>query len=170
MPVMCLFAKKRVSRIAIHRKMTLQAALRWLAVILWMGLIFFVSAIPSIGTPLEPVYDFTFKKLAHATEYGILTALVFNAVRIHIRYKGRALRTAVLIAILYAVSDEWHQTFVPGREGTLRDVAIDAVSAVGVSIWLRSRSKGFHRRGRKIRQEEDKRVFRASPNRSDYRQ
>jgi VanZ family protein len=104
-----------------------------------MGAIFAVSDIPSIATPFEPAYDFTFKKLAHVTVYGILTALLFSALRIHIRHKGHALLTAALVAVVYACSDEWHQTFVPGREGTLRDVAIDAVGAVGASICLRSK-------------------------------
>jgi len=104
-----------------------------------MGAIFALSATPSIATPFEPVYDFTFKKLAHVTVYGILTVLLFRAVRMHIRHRGYALVTAVLIATLYAFSDEWHQTFVPGREGTLRDVAIDALGAVGMSLWLKLR-------------------------------
>ena len=71
--------------------------------------------------------------------YGILTVLLFGAVRLHIRHKGYALLTAMLLAVLYAFSDEWHQTFVPGRKGTLRDVAINAVGAVGASVWLRSK-------------------------------
>jgi VanZ family protein len=135
-----LIGKRRVSRIPIHKRGTVQAVLRWLAVILWMGAIFAVSDISSIATPFEPVYDFTFKKLAHVAVYGILTALLFSAMRMHIRHRGYALFTAVLIAILYAFSDEWHQTFVPGREGTLRDVAVDALGAVGAFIWLRRKS------------------------------
>jgi VanZ family protein len=141
-----LIGKKRVSPVAIHKKVNVQAVWRWSAAILWMGAIFALSATPSIATPLEPVYDFTFKKLAHVTEYGILTILLASAVEIHIRHKGYALLTTALVAILYAFSDEWHQTFVPGREGTLRDVAIDALGVVGMSIWLKSKSKGFHRR------------------------
>jgi VanZ family protein len=117
-----------------------QTMWRWLAVILWMGAIFAVSDIPSIATPLEPIYDFTFKKLVHVMEYGILTALLFWAMRIHITHKGQALVMATLVAILYAVSDEWHQSFVPGREGTLRDVAIDSLGAIGASMWLRTKS------------------------------
>jgi VanZ family protein len=105
-----------------------------------MGVIFALSAIPSIATPLEPGYDFTFKKLTHVTEYGILTALLLSAVRLHIGHKSHALLTAALIAVLYACSDEWHQTFVPGREGTLRDVAIHAIGALGASLWLRTKS------------------------------
>jgi VanZ family protein len=106
-----------------------------------MGVIFAVSALPlvAVTTPFEPAHDFTFKKLAHIAEYGILSTLLFRALWIHISHKGHALLFAVLIAVLYAFSDEWHQTFVPGREGSFRDVAIDALGAVGVSIWLRTK-------------------------------
>jgi VanZ family protein len=117
--------------------MNVEVLLRWLAVILWMGAIFVLSSIPSIATPFEGGYDFTFKKFAHVVVYGILTALLFGALRIHIKHKGYALLTAVLLAVLYGFSDEWHQTFVPGRKGTLRDAAINAVGAVGASLWLR---------------------------------
>ena len=109
---------------------------RWSTVILWMGLIFALSSISSIETRLEPTYDFTLKKLAHVTVYGILTIFLFRALQIHIKRKGYALLTTVLVTVLYACSDEWHQTFVPGREGTLRDVVIDAVGAASMSIWL----------------------------------
>jgi VanZ family protein len=128
--------KKYRSDVAIQRRVNVQALLRWLAVILWMGAIFALSAVPSIATPLEAAYDFTVKKLAHVTVYGILTVLLFRALQIHIRHKSHALLTAALIAVLYGFSDEWHQTFVPGREGTLRDVAVDALGAVGAFIWL----------------------------------
>jgi VanZ family protein len=120
--------------------MNFEALLRWLAVFLWMGAIFALSSIPSISTPFEGGYDFTFKKFAHVIVYGILTALLYGALRIHIRHKGYALLTALLLSVLYAFSDEWHQTFVPGRKGTLRDVAINAVGAVGMSLWLRGKS------------------------------
>jgi VanZ family protein len=130
-----LLGRKRVSRGLTN--VNGQLLWRWSTVILWMGLIFALSSIPSIETRLEPTYDFTVKKLAHVTVYGILTALLFRALLMHIRHKGYALVTAALVAVLYAFSDEWHQTFVPGREGTVRDVAFDAVGAVGMSIWLR---------------------------------
>jgi len=43
-----------------------------------MAAIFVISASPSVATSLEPVYDFSFKKLAHVVVYGILTALLFR--------------------------------------------------------------------------------------------
>lgn len=70
-------------------------------------------------------------------EYVVLTALLFRALRLHVARRGHALLIAVLIAMSYAFSDEWHQTFVPGHEGSLRDVGIDALGIAGVSIWLK---------------------------------
>jgi VanZ family protein len=102
-----------------------------------MGVIFALSATPSLASPLAPFSDFILRKLAHVAEYGILTALLWRALRTHL-VTTHAVQIAALVAALYAVSDEWHQTFVPGREGSLRDVAVDALGIAGVSVWLRS--------------------------------
>ena len=114
----------------------MHAIFRWLAVILWMAAIFVMSASPSVATSLEPVYDFSVKKLAHVVVYGILTALLFGALRLHTRRKVYSMVFAALIALLYAFSDEWHQTFVPGRSGTLRDVGFDALGVLGGVFWF----------------------------------
>lgn len=123
---------------AIHRRAIVHTMLRWLAVVLWMGVIFTLSAIPSLESRLQPSLDFTMRKLAHMTVYAVLTAVVFRALRIHTARKARALLIAALVAILYAFSDEWHQTFVAGRQGSLRDVGLDTLGIAGVSIWLSS--------------------------------
>jgi VanZ family protein len=114
--------------------------LRWLAVVLWMGAIFVLSNVPSLAPlapPLEPSGDFMAKKLAHMAEYAILTALLFHAVRPHVKRAPHALLISALVGILYAFSDEWHQTFVAGRHGSLRDVGLDALGIAGISAWLR---------------------------------
>jgi VanZ family protein len=92
-----------------------RVALRWLAVVLWMGVIFALSAIPSLTSPFASFYDFIARNLAHMSEYGVLTALLFSALRIHTRRNARALLISPIVAVLYAFSDEWHQTCVPGR-------------------------------------------------------
>ncbi len=104
---------------------------RWFVVVLWMGVIFALSAVPSLASPFEPVYDFILRKLAHVTIYAVLTILLFRAFRMHVGRLSYAWLLAGLVAILYASSDEWHQTFVPGREGSLRDVGINALGIVG---------------------------------------
>jgi VanZ family protein len=113
---------------------------RWLLVVCWMGLIFALSATPSLASPFEPIYDFILRKLAHVTVYAVLTFLVHGALRQHMVRPTHTWLLALLIATLYACSDEWHQTFVPGREGTGRDVVIDSVGILGA--WaLSSRTR-----------------------------
>jgi VanZ family protein len=118
------------------------AALRWLGVIFWMGVIFGLSATPSLASPLEPFYDFILRKFAHMAEYAFLTALLYKALKIHLAQQRQIWLITAFIAVLYACSDEWHQAFVPGREGSWRDVGIDTLGIAGMSAWLRSIRKG----------------------------
>ena len=48
----------------------------------------------------------------------------------------RCIATAFLLAVLFAASDEWHQTFVSDRDGNARDVLIDAAGAAFAALWL----------------------------------
>jgi VanZ family protein len=107
---------------------------RWMAVVFWMGVIFAFSATPSLASPFEPAYDFILRKLAHLTVFAVLTVLLFRAFRLHVTRPTYAWLLAIFVAVLYACSDEWHQTFVPGREGTVRDIVIDCLGVVGV--WV----------------------------------
>jgi VanZ family protein len=118
---------------------SVQAAVRrWGPVVAWATVIFALSSIPSLGTGLE-TWDFMLRKIAHATEFAILAALLVRA----LRHTG----WAVAIAIAYAVSDEIHQSFVSGRQGSPRDVGIDAVGvvvgAVLASRWWRDDPSGL---------------------------
>lgn len=107
----------------------------WLAVALWMGVIFTFSSVPGLKSSLEPIYDFILRKMAHVAEYAVLTLLLYRAARNHGVQTKQALAIATLCALVFAGSDEWHQTFVTGRNGTLRDVAIDAVGIAGAFLW-----------------------------------
>jgi VanZ family protein len=104
--------------------------LRWVAVVLWAGVIFVLSAIPSLASPFAPFYDFVLRKLAHMGVYAILMVLLFRALQGHTDSKRHALLLAALLAVLYSLSDEWHQTFVAGRYGSFRDVWIDILGIV----------------------------------------
>jgi hypothetical protein len=108
-----------------HRAGSLASS--WIPVVAWAGLIFALSSVPDLGTGLGG-WDLALRKVAHVAEYAILGALLARA-------SGRA-AIALLIGTLYAVSDEIHQSFVPGRMGSPLDVAIDTVGvAVGVVAW-----------------------------------
>lgn len=101
----------------------------WLPVVLWAGLIFTLSSVPGLGTGLG-TWDLVLRKLAHVAEYAILGALLVRAL-------GRE-PLAFLLGSAYAVTDEVHQMFVPGREGSPLDWLVDTVGvALGVLLYAR---------------------------------
>ena len=106
------------------------AASVWLPVVVWAGVIFALSSIPSLGTGLG-TWDLTLRKLAHLVEYAILGALLARAL---------SAVPAFLAGAAYAVTDEFHQTFVAGRQGRPLDAAIDFVGvALGILLLRRLR-------------------------------
>jgi VanZ family protein len=108
----------------------------WLPPLLWAALIFALSSIPSLESGLPGPWDFALRKLGHMIEYAILTVLLARALRAHGWLLRRALLWSALLAIAYAVGDEYHQSFVAGREGSLRDVLIDGVGVLAVmGFW-----------------------------------
>lgn len=82
-----------------------------------------------------------FRKCMHASVYFILTLLLINALSVTFGYKRKYLIIAVVIAHLYALTDEYHQTFVIGRNGQYRDVLIDTCgSIIACIIFIISRT------------------------------
>ena len=69
------------------------------------------------------------RKLGHFTEYLILSVLLYRALRAGRRWNLRAAATAIVVAGLYAVADEFHQLFVPGRTAAASDCLIDVSGA-----------------------------------------
>jgi VanZ family protein len=105
----------------------------WLPVVAWAALIFAFSSIPNLGTDLG-TWDFVLRKIAHVAEYAVLGVLLVRATR-HVGI-------SFALGVLYAASDEYHQTFVRGRHGSPIDVAIDAVGlAIGIALWQRTRPR-----------------------------
>jgi VanZ family protein len=111
-----------------------RALLRALAPLALMGVIFYFSAQPAAGH--HAWWVIIFRKLGHITGYALLTALWAWALQGVVR---RPVLIAVSIAFAYACTDEFHQTFVHGREGTPRDVGIDAIgmAIAALLIWMR---------------------------------
>ncbi len=108
-----------------------RALTHWLPVVLWAAVIFVLSSIPHLGTGLG-VWDTILRKGAHMTEYAILALLLVRAV-------GRE-APALALGVVYAASDELHQSFVRGRHASPVDVAIDSVGLLlGVLAWRRVR-------------------------------
>jgi VanZ family protein len=138
----------------------------WLPLLLWMGLIFGAST--KLGSPentsrfivpfllwlnphmswetIERVHHGV-RKTAHAVEYAMLGFLIWRVV-----HSAAALawhrpawhfRFALLLAALYAASDETHQIFVPGRQAAVRDVLLDTCGAgLGLAVtWCALRMR-----------------------------
>jgi VanZ family protein len=102
----------------------------WLPVVVWAGLIFAVSSVPSLDTGLG-TWDTVLRKLAHLGEYAVLGALLFRALRRE--------PTAIALGSLYAVTDEVHQSFVAGRTGSPLDWLLDSVGVVAGVLLLSRR-------------------------------
>jgi VanZ family protein len=94
--------------------------LRWVPAIAIAALIFWLSSIPDLHVTTGWV-EFVLRKGAHATIYAALAVACLRG--------ARDPRIAFALAVAYAVTDEFHQTFVTGRHGTPRDVLIDACGA-----------------------------------------
>jgi VanZ family protein len=115
----------------------------WLPPLAWMGLIFYLSAQSKLPTPPEPVLDLMLKKGAHFGVYAILVFLWWRALSRATMSGWAALGLAFVITLAYSLSDEFHQSFVPGRRPSLSDVLIDvlgAVAAAGVVYWRSTRN------------------------------
>lgn len=75
-------------------------------------------------------HEYILRKMAHFTEYLILALIVFKALRVsRVKVKRSFVFTSVF-CLLYAVSDEVHQFFVPGRAFAVTDILIDTSGAV----------------------------------------
>lgn len=109
-------------------------AFRWFLVIAWMGVIFAFSNQANSGEMTEQVLgdmNVPIRKCAHMFEYAVLFWLTRWA-SMTIRRPGFIVpgMFAFLLCLLYASTDEWHQSFVPGRSAQLQDVAVDMAGSL----------------------------------------
>jgi hypothetical protein len=96
------------------------------AVILWATLIFSLSSLSGLHSGLSK--DFLLRKIAHVTEFFILSYLLYKTFATSFSLKKGILFFCVGgLCLLYAISDELHQSFVPTRSPALIDVMIDSL-------------------------------------------
>jgi len=122
----------------------------WMAPLLWGAIIFLLSTsaftaantahfidpvirwlFPFISRPGVEVTHALIRKCAHFSEYGVLFWLLIRGPMAERPYR------ALAICVMYAMLDEWHQYFVPGRTASLYDVALDSSGAM-FSRYLRA--------------------------------
>lgn len=99
---------------------------RYLPSIIWMSIIFLMSTRPTadVITSDPTVHYYVFKSF-HLVEYSILALLLF--------FGFRQIRPTIIFGYLYSLSDEIHQSFVPGRTPMIRDTFIDLI---GITLGL----------------------------------
>ena len=106
----------------------------WLPVFIWCAIIYYLSSVPNLKSDLPNQWDFIMRKIAHITEYAVLTFLFFRASFKNLSCK-KAVSYSALFSITFALTDEYHQLFVFGREGNLGDVFIDSLG-VFLAVFL----------------------------------
>ena len=110
----------------------------WLPVILYACFIFYLS---SLSNPIEQIiygkkilsYLNLQHFIYHIIELGILSLLLYRALK---PVSKNPQTLSILIAILYAITDELHQYFVPGRISSVFDLAVDAFGAITVQCII----------------------------------
>ena len=130
---------------------------KWLPVVVWASVIFFFStehfSAPQSSRILEPLLRWLFpaialeqvafvqiaiRKLAHWLEYFILAVLLYRA--LHAESGGRSsVRPAawtITFALVWAATDEFHQSLVPSRSASIVDVMIDGLGGVFGTFWM----------------------------------
>jgi VanZ family protein len=114
---------------------------RWTFALLMMGVIFAFSSIPSTEMPNFLWADVLVKKSGHAVVFSLLALSFWYG----LGWKRERLWLAWGMTFLYAILDEFHQSFVPGRNAWWVDVAIDSIAAAltlrAVSWWRTRKNK-----------------------------
>lgn len=113
---------------------------RWLPALVLMIVIFLVSSRPGDGLPNFHDWDYFVKKGGHAVGYGLLALSYLHAL------PKRNYVLAWLLAILYSATDEFHQSFVPGRHPSATDVLVfdnlGALIVLLIHYWKYGRQAG----------------------------
>jgi VanZ family protein len=114
---------------------------RWLPALLVMIVIFSFSSQPGDNLPHFMGWDYFIKKMGHAIGYGFLAMSYFH----FFKYDKKRYWLAWLLAITFAVTDEFHQSFVAGRHASAFDVLIfDNLGAI-FGLWLYFISQSLRR-------------------------
>ena len=107
-----------------------KAILRWLPAVAWMALIFWFSSQSHLPRPSSDLLNLILRKTAHFTVFGVLALFYLWGLG-----TWRLRRLAFVLTVLYALGDEYHQSWTPLRQPAWTDVVIDAAGG-GCALWL----------------------------------
>ena len=127
---------------------------KWILLLLWMLIIFLFSNQPHSGTithnmiktyvssnDLVTTLNFIIRKSAHVMEYLILFLLTHSLLKEYHTNSKKIIVLSLIFCFLYACSDEYHQSLVPGRTSQFKDVIIDITTPTLItSIYLLSKN------------------------------
>ncbi len=135
--------------------------LRFIPALLWMTVIYLYSDVPAVRSTEQSItvterllnlisrfitvdietrayliatMEPYIRKLAHMTEYAVLFFLIVLPVGIFVKRRSGIIFVSWIICLIYAASDEFHQTFVPGRSGMISDVLIDMLGVLAATL------------------------------------
>ena len=105
---------------------------RWFPAIFFMVVIFTFSSQPAGNLPNFLSWDYFIKKMGHTIGYGLLALSYLHL----LNYDKKRYWLAWLMAVAFAATDEFHQSFTAGRNASIYDVAIfDNLGAL-IMLWL----------------------------------
>lgn len=101
--------------------------------IIWMSIIFYLSSLPSTSTGPDTPFFKAVSKMLHFIIFGILSILYLSSLKWdkHLRETGiKFFLLSLFLTSIYAMTDEYHQSFSPGRTPSVGDVIIDTCGAL----------------------------------------
>jgi len=105
---------------------------RWLPALFFMTVIFAFSSQPSDDLPSFLDWDYVIKKAGHVIGYGLLALSYLH----FFNYDKKRYWLAWLLAVLFSATDEFHQSFVPGRHPSIIDVLVFDNFGAATGLWL----------------------------------
>jgi len=109
----------------------------WLPPLLWMAIIFYLSSRSRISISPTYIVNFIFFKTLHVLEYAFLYFLWFRVFNNLNKKSTSRWFFPFIIAVLFAISDELHQSIVPTRQSTIRDMFIDTGGIIIMFIYIK---------------------------------
>lgn len=115
----------------------------WMPVVLWSAVIYYFSSIPHLEIKNSAFWNMILRKIAHITEYTILTILYYRAINQNKKPTTFSHNFfPILFSFIYSISDEIHQHFVPGRYSSITDILINSIGLfIGHKIYLQITTK-----------------------------
>jgi VanZ family protein len=106
----------------------------WGVSILLMAIIFIISGTPARNLPNFGSFDYWVKKGGHMVGYGLLSLTFWHG----LKWDNQRIWWAWLLAVVYGISDEFHQTYVPGRHPSPLDVVLFDATGAAITLWIKN--------------------------------